>query len=242
MIYGKSQDICGLPEIAAMIRRKEVPMRKKISYLFIFFVLISMIGCGGAANRSSESSYKVAVLSKNQVNAQKDPVLFATQNEESYTGTLEEIDEIENIYLSINDVIVELKYQFIHPEKALDAISQSCENILSEIQRVYSLEPLSENNWSTYKKTMWDYLDKEEKPQWYSSQNEEFGRLADFFDIYENAYNNNQVIDIARNADSVGELLTETDFVSVLPFFKEQFCEKLAETVNKTAEDFNLTF
>ena len=115
-------------------------MRKKLSYLFIFFVLITMIGCGGAANRSSESSYKVAVLSKNQVNSQKDPVLFATQNEESYTGTLSGIDEIENIYLSINDVIVELKYQFIHPEKALDAISQSCENILSELQTVYSLD------------------------------------------------------------------------------------------------------
>ena len=217
-------------------------MRKKISYLFIFFVLFTMIGCGGAANRSSESSYKVAVLSKNQVNSQKDPVLFATQNDESYTGTLSGIDEIENIYLSINDVIVELKYQFIHPEKALDAISQSCETILSELQRVYSLEPLSESNWSTYKKMMWDYLDKEEKPQWYNSQNEEFGRLAGFFDIYENAYDNNQVIDIAQNADSVEELLTETDFVSVLPFFKEQFCEKLAQTVNKTAEDFNLTF
>ena len=164
-----------------------------------------------------ESSYKVAVLSKNQVNSQKDPVLFATQNEESYTGTLSGIDEIENIYLSINDVIVELKYQFIHPEKALDAISQSCENILSELQTVYSLEPLSESSWSTYKEMMWDYLDKEEKPQWYK-------------------------IDIAQNADSVEELLTETDFVSVLPFFKEQFCEKLAQTVNKTAEDFNLTF
>ena len=216
-------------------------MCKKISYILMLLMLIAMIGCGN--DSSSESLYDVDVLSKSEVNSNKENLeIFAIHISDQSPKELEEIGEIENIYLSINNVVVELRYEFIDRKKALTNISKCCKNVLHEIQTAYSLDVFSEKNWNTYEKKMWGYLDENESPQWYNSQNEEFVKLANFFDIYENSYENKQLIDVAKNADSVNVLLTKTNFISMLPGFKKPFCEALTHTVNKTIKDFDLTF
>ena len=155
---------------------------------------------------------------------------------DAYTAP-EILDDIGNVLvkqnLSINNISVPLYPVFKNQEDALNNIKDTCSDVLNILAENYNLEEFSENNWQQYRESMINYLNNENRPEWYTEDNEMYVKLDSFFDIYENEKQNEELINMAESVDSVEALLETTDFANTLSWkYNEEFCEKIAEDAN----------
>lgn len=70
-----------------------------------------------------------------------------------------------------------------------------------------------------YHQHMYAHLDNENKSEWYDEFNDQFVELSNFFDMCENLVLNNSLVTTAASAKSIPQLLSDEDFLIVLPYF-----------------------
>lgn len=108
---------------------------------------------------------------------------------------------------------------FNDPEFALNAVKTECSEIINELKTVYELNDFSDDHLDEYHQHMYAHLDNENKSEWYDEFNDQFVELSNFFDMCENLVLNNSLVATAASAKSIPELLSDEDFLIVLPYF-----------------------
>lgn len=108
-----------------------------------------------------------------------------------------EIDDTKTIILDNeeNKMLIE----FVNQEQALDKIKNWCPNIISAIKNKFNLGDLSEDNWDDYYDGLYEILDYENYNNIDYEGEDEYILLRSFFDIFENKYQNELVIEMAAN-------------------------------------------
>ena len=187
-------------------------------------------------------------------------VLALDVQEESLPNTMTLIDEtseftvpktlqdIGNISVSncvcIDGVNYKLYATFDEPECALQRVSDKCESLIKTLQNEYSLLPFGSDTWINYRNAMYDLLDDDRCPTWYNESNYEFSVLDAFFDIYENEFDNIEIIKNVNNfmasksanvkQNICTELLLSLPYTSLTANDTEVFAE-----LNTTIAGFN---
>lgn len=108
---------------------------------------------------------------------------------------------------------------FNDPEFALNAVKTEYSEIINELKTVYELNDFSDDHLDEYHQHMYAHLDNENKSEWYDEFNDQFVELSNFFDMCENLVLNNSLVATAASAKSIPELLSDEDFLIVLPYF-----------------------
>lgn len=122
-----------------------------------------------------------------------------------------EIDYTKTIILDNeeNKMLIE----FVNQEQALDKIKNWCPNIISAIKNKFNLGDLSEDNWDDYYDGLYEILDYENYNNIDYEGEDEYILLRSFFDIFENKYQNELVIEMAANRDE--EIIKSKDTSSL---------------------------
>lgn len=110
-----------------------------------------------------------------------------------------EINDTKTIILDNeeNKMLIE----FVNQEQALDKIKNWCPNIISAIKNKFNLGDLSEDNWDDYYDGLYEILDYENYNNIDYEGEDEYILLRSFFDIFENKYQNELVIEMVANRD-----------------------------------------
>ena len=122
-----------------------------------------------------------------------------------------EIDDTKTIILDNeeNKMLIE----FVNQEQALDKIKNWCPNIISAIKNTFNLDDLSEANWDDYYDGLYEILDYENYNNIDYEGEDEYILLRSFFDIFENKYQNELVIEMAAKRDQ--EMIKSKDTSSL---------------------------
>lgn len=199
-------------------------------------------GCGGKEVEHTSSGPSPLVVSESgvwyEVEVYTDESLPGGSSAHIVSSTplpwpeeLKDIGTRRDKILFVNGVGAVLYPSFADLDAAIRDIAKACPRILGELQKAYSLEPLADKNWAVYQSAQKLYLEEPDRPEWYQESMEEFVKLECFFDIYENAYQNDRLVQMAEKAASVEKLLEEKEFLQLLPEkVRGPFCEKLRET------------
>lgn len=137
---------------------------------------------------------------------------YANENSNEYKSFLNENLSTRDILDSdfeINDtktIILDneenkMLIEFVNQEQALDKIKNWCPNIISAIKNKFNLGDLSEDNWDDYYDGLYEILDYENYNNIDYEGEDEYILLRSFFDIFENKYQNELVIEMAANRD-----------------------------------------
>ena len=135
------------------------------------------------------------------VNADSD-FLLQDNSDESITekvtysyATLSNIEEvIDGGSIIVNGEENKLYRTFENQEAAIEDIKAKIPTLLNVLAIQFDLDELSDNNWKEYQDSMYMLFDSDNKPKDYNESNQEFRTLRAFFDIYENAEKNEQII------------------------------------------------
>lgn len=106
---------------------------------------------------------------------------------------------------------------------------------VAELQSHYGLDVISDSNWKQYRDYCYEYLDAQDRPEWYSEGSRDVFQLFQFFDIYENSERNEEAIKIATTSDS-RHLSENQEFLSLLPSYSVTSADVVEEpTVSESA-------
>lgn len=206
--------------------------------LLMFLPTTSVLASDGNTKNINTERYDVKVYDANALKSIRGKSIGTLEYNSS-----EILNKVEDIsvkqILSINNVNVPLYPVFENSEVAIQNIKEKSRNVLDTISKNSGLEELNDNNWKAYLSIMNEMLDSPNKPDWYTEDNEEFILLDSFFDIYENNEENEELISMAYNSNSVDELFQNSDFLNTLSWkYSEEFGEKVAESIDKNLSDY----
>ena len=188
------------------------------------------------ASEKEESSNVEIVQLQEAVDDDSIDVIGMTE----YTSS-DKSDEINiDTAIVMDDIAVPLFPTYDNSEDVLNKVKDNCSNILSLLGKVYNLETLSSTNWNEYYNLMYEYLDDENKEEWYTEDNKEFVELGEFFDIYENSNSNQQIVEYIKENNNVDSLVNNVDFVNSLPHnsveeIKEKYDIKEKEDITRAS-------
>lgn len=130
----------------------------------------------------------------------------------------EEIDEVGvETQIVVGDMAISLYPVFESREESMKNIKEVCSGILNILAEKYELPEMSEENWNSYYRYSLQYLDEVESSD-ELQENEEYIKLQNFFDIYENYDNNNELVQEAAKAEDIIELAESETFLLSLPY------------------------
>ncbi|MEG0806494.1 MAG: amidase domain-containing protein [Lachnospiraceae bacterium] len=118
--------------------------------------------------------------------------------------------------LLVNEISVPLYCTFDSQEEALTAISDN--PVIQMIQAAYDYEDISDATWQQYFNAMHEIFDSAECPAWYTESNEDIRRLRQFFDIYENKEQNDEIKSLINSAMRVSDVLQNEELLLLLPY------------------------
>lgn len=183
---------------------------------------------------SGNEDYAVSVYSPQEI-AQVSNAKVAGDLEYTVPEALADIGNIavqRTIALN-DDVAVALAVEFENPDEALDAVKAACPNLVSYMEDKYGIGELSSKNWQFYRDNLSLTLDDNDRPDWYTEScpemNDEYATLDQFFDIYENTSENDELVKIAQEKNSLEELVNDEDFMYELPTNSEEELRDEAE-------------
>ena len=111
--------------------------------------------------------------------------------------------------LHFDNITVPLFVTFNDPDEALQKISQN--HVILEIKKIYGYSDISDDNWTEYYDALFELLDLEECPIWYTEENTDFRMLRNFFDIFENESKNNEIeVRVTENKHSISWIRANT--------------------------------
>lgn len=113
----------------------------------------------------------------------------------------------------IEDMVIPLTVEFEDNDKALEAVKTQCSDILSYMQEAFALDEISDSNWQKYQNSMVNVPNDEMSDQYYL--------LDQFFDIYENKAENDQVIKKLQTKTSIDAVVSDDDIMYELGFGDE---------------------
>lgn len=167
-------------------------------------------------------------VDENNENEQVGKTRFDDSEFSEYGGVTVDLEIV------VNDTALPLFPTFVDSELAINVVSQNCDTVLDVLRNQYNLEPFSKENWRIYYDCMSSYYDEPNKKKWFKEENPKVAELELFFDIYENQSENAKLIEKAKNADTVKDLMCNYDFLTSLPSFDT---EDLSES--KTLQEFD---
>ncbi|HAB66305.1 MAG TPA: hypothetical protein DCE23_02955 [Firmicutes bacterium] len=159
-------------------------MKKGILFLGIMCTLISSTGLINQVNALGNTSDIIKAESK--------------KDYKEYCNSLL-LDGLGNVkrneVILINGVENPLYCTFENKTDSLQKIQNKVPKILATIAKRYSLEPINEYNWQSYKDGMFMLLEETEE---FGERSEEFRILAAFFDVYEDYDKNQEILDLVN--------------------------------------------
>lgn len=143
----------------------------------------------------------VSVLSATYVTAvAKETDITETQDTIYSTPVLENVGKIvDGGQIYVNGEKNKLYRVFADEDEAITDIKTKVPNLLATLADEYNLADLSNANWSDYRDAMFMLFDSENKPTDYNESNSDFITLRAFFDIYENADKNIEILEISNS-------------------------------------------
>ena len=169
-----------------------------------------------ASNMENNSSlrYSIDVINPITQTLSTD-IEFLGSNDYKTPDNLKNIGKISvNQDLVINDTAIALYPTFEDQSSALQNISKTCQNILTEFINTYQSKPLSDENYKTYQ----EFVNNYERSNLSQEMKNELVTLDVFLDIYENQFQNDEIIETAKSVSSIEKLLKDTDFNLLLPY------------------------
>lgn len=211
----------------------------KVISLGLMLICVVVMGCTGiiSVNADDEDDSNAEVVELEDVLEDKSiEVIGKTEYVDS--NKLGDVDIDTAIVL--NDIAVPLFPTYDNNEEALNRVKEDCSMILKQLEKVYDLEPLSSSNWVEYYRVMYEYLNDENKEEWYTQDNKEFLELDEFFDIYENTNSNYKIEEYIKENNSIDDLKNDSEFVNNLPYdsvevLKEKYDFTENETITRAA-------
>jgi hypothetical protein len=146
---------------------------------------------------------------------------------------LTDIDSIsvkENIV--VDNISVPLYATFDSPDLAIQNVASN--SVVKLIQDTYQYDDINSENWKEYYESMYELLDSDLCPEWYTEENDDYRILRKFFDIYENEEKNTEIVCKALTVKTVENLIQDTDFLELLPY---DSYEALDQELNILTED-----
>lgn len=137
-----------------------------------------------------------------------------------YLNDIEEIIPGDN--LVINGVNTSLFVEFRDQKQAIKKLKGKIPLFLLEIRQHAKLTELNESNWRDYRIGMYNYLSAVND---YGNYNEDISILNSFFDIFENKYINDEIIEIANLYKKNNLNCYEEELVRSLPYYSEYCVE-----------------
>ena len=196
-------------------------MKRKMIMGFLVITL-AVQGCMfntiGAAEDERESVESSIQAREENVPVEVENVSIEWNNE---TGVDLELPISIKDKISVGNVETYLYSSFDNQSDSLDKLKEKAPHLLDAIKTEYSLETISELNWSEYYSNLNDYVDLVAPAEWYDQYYDEIKYAESFFDIYENEDQNNEIIEMLeekKEADVTQSILTDEEFIYLLPY------------------------
>lgn len=171
-------------------------MKRKMIMGFLVITL-AVQGCMfntiGAAEDERESVESSIQAREENVPVEVENVSIEWNNE---TGVDLELPISIKDKISVGNVETYLYSSFDNQSDSLDKLKEKAPHLLDAIKTEYSLETISELNWSEYYSNLNDYVDLVAPAEWYDQYYDEIKYAESFFDIYENEDQNNEIIEM----------------------------------------------
>lgn len=168
-----------------------------------------------------KKTYKIIGLCLSMCLAMNGLFVGATAQVSEETYDITALSNIDNIIsggsINVNGQENELYMQFSSQSSAIEDIKNEVPSILQSIATVYDLSPLNESNWNDYRDSMLALLDSDEKPSNYSESNEDLIKLRSFFDIYENADKNDEILEYVDTVTRTRSAIDTDKLALMLP-------------------------
>lgn len=185
-------------------------LTKGISVVMALCLLVG-IGCGVEAKAVAETSNKAQKL-------------------------LDGIDEvIPGGHITVCGTENALYKEFSDPDEAIADLYCKIPSLLSTLADEYNLERLSNLNWMVYRDAMYKLVDSPDKPTTYTESSQDFRTLRAFFDIYENAAKNDEIVELFTTINTTRSN-NYTELALLLPYTSPLAKEFAAQNVRRTDE------
>lgn len=185
-------------------------MKKILSLALCLIMLISsspVVFATGIADLSAPKSITLV---------EKEPVVTSVNK-------IRNIDSVSvHNGINIDGTYYDLYCTFSSQEKAMSQIGIKCKTLIETLSAMYNLDSFGEETWPEYCSSMYRLLDDANCPSWYTESNSDFLELRSFFDIYENYYKNQYIIEQINCFKSVTTATSKTkihkDIFLMLPY------------------------
>ncbi|MCI8426003.1 MAG: hypothetical protein HFJ03_00410 [Lachnospira sp.] len=154
------------------------------------------------------------------VNASEVETDFQIIENENVNFECKILASIENITIK-ESLIIEGQKNYLYPtfdnnEKAIQGIKFRAKNVLRLLEEKYNLSELTTVNWEEYYIALYNYFTEPDKIFWYNETNKEIKLVKTFFDIYENKYNNENIINLVKTVNNFEDIAY--DLYMLLPY------------------------
>lgn len=133
-----------------------------------------------------------------------------------------------------------LYIEFEEQNVAIEDLKNKIPVLLDDICQLYDLGELSDDNWKQYQTAMYSLL--ELKPRNYSEANGDIKILRAFFDIYENKYQNQSILNCLESMNNARafDALAQSETLALMLPYTAPYVEERMASIRKSRASINV--